>query len=190
MLWDCKKRAGLLPPLNTWAYYIEGVRGESFPPAVGDMSFALQLCSAVDWPPAAGGMLCPSPRHYFSSSPNCSATARAAAKVNSSGDLASLQSIGYREAQAFLAGDLSAEAAVDAIVLASRQYAKRQRTWFRSLREAHWLEEPRWPVALRQEVLEVGVYGAALVRGGAERERQRHRLCVASLQPLWVVAEA
>lgn len=79
---------------------------------------------------------------------------RAALGKGFSGDLASLQSIGYREAQAFLAGDLSAEAAVDAIVLASRQYAKRQRTWFRSLREAHWLEEPRWPVALRQEVLD------------------------------------
>lgn len=70
-----------------------------------------------------------------------------------SGDLASLQSIGYREAQAFLQGELSAEAAIDAIVLSSRQYAKRQRTWFRGIEGAYWLEEPCWPEPLLRKVL-------------------------------------
>jgi len=44
-----------------------------------------------------------------------------------------LQAIGYREAQAFLRGELSRERAIEAMRLATRQYAKRQRTWFRAL---------------------------------------------------------
>ena len=71
-----------------------------------------------------------------------------------SGELASLQSIGYREAQAFLRGELSEEAAIEAIVLTSRQYAKRQRTWFRGIAGAHLLEEARWPVSLQRKVLD------------------------------------
>jgi tRNA dimethylallyltransferase len=47
-----------------------------------------------------------------------------------------LQAIGYREAQAHLRGDLSREQAIAGIALATRQYAKRQRTWFRRLEEA------------------------------------------------------
>jgi tRNA dimethylallyltransferase len=44
----------------------------------------------------------------------------------------SLQAIGYREALAHLAGDLSHAAMEAAINLATRQYAKRQLTWFRA----------------------------------------------------------
>lgn len=59
--------------------------------------------------------------------------------------LPSLQTIGYREAQAHLRGELPAAAAVAAMARATRQYAKRQRTWFRRLPEARWLSgvEPR-----------------------------------------------
>ena len=46
-------------------------------------------------------------------------------------DLAPLQAIGYREAQLFLRGEMAADEAVRAMALATRQYAKRQRTWFR-----------------------------------------------------------
>ncbi len=41
------------------------------------------------------------------------------------------QAIGYKEAAAFLAGDLSLDEAKAAVTLATTQYAKRQRTWFR-----------------------------------------------------------
>jgi tRNA dimethylallyltransferase len=56
------------------------------------------------------------------------------------GDLPPLQAIGYREAQLYLEGVLDREAAVEAMVLATRRYAKRQRTWFRGLHGAIWLE--------------------------------------------------
>lgn len=45
------------------------------------------------------------------------------------------QTLGWREIQAMLAGTLSREACIAAIQQATRQYAKRQMTWFR--REAH-----------------------------------------------------
>jgi tRNA dimethylallyltransferase len=43
-----------------------------------------------------------------------------------------LLSIGYREIVQFLQGDLARDELVSAIVLVTRQYAKRQRTWFRN----------------------------------------------------------
>ncbi len=55
-------------------------------------------------------------------------------------DSAALQSIGYREAQLVLAGRSGIEEAVAAATLATRRYAKRQRTWFRGLADAHWLD--------------------------------------------------
>ena len=42
-----------------------------------------------------------------------------------------LMSIGYREIVLFLQGEMSREDLVPAIVRSTRQYAKRQRTWFR-----------------------------------------------------------
>jgi tRNA dimethylallyltransferase len=54
-------------------------------------------------------------------------------------DLAPLQAIGYREAQSYLRGEIGADDAVRAMTLATRQYAKRQRTWFRRS-EASWYE--------------------------------------------------
>ncbi len=46
-------------------------------------------------------------------------------------DAKALQSIGYREAVLCLDGSLSPQAALDQTIIATRQYAKRQRTWFR-----------------------------------------------------------
>jgi tRNA dimethylallyltransferase len=51
-----------------------------------------------------------------------------------------LAAIGYREARAYLSGALAPDEAIAAITLATRQYAKRQRTWFRRLEGARWLE--------------------------------------------------
>jgi tRNA dimethylallyltransferase len=41
------------------------------------------------------------------------------------------QAIGYAEAAAVARGEMTREAARDAIVTATRRYARRQRTWFR-----------------------------------------------------------
>ncbi|MEO1329606.1 MAG: tRNA (adenosine(37)-N6)-dimethylallyltransferase MiaA, partial [Pseudomonadota bacterium] len=48
-----------------------------------------------------------------------------------------MQALGAKPLAAHLAGDLSLEAAIDASVVATRQYAKRQETWFRG-RFADW----------------------------------------------------
>jgi tRNA dimethylallyltransferase len=52
-------------------------------------------------------------------------------------DRPSARAIGAPELMAHLAGDLALDAAIAAAKQASRQYAKRQRTWFRN-RMADW----------------------------------------------------
>lgn len=47
-------------------------------------------------------------------------------------DHQSSKAIGAPELIAYLSGELSLQAAIEASIIASRQYAKRQRTWFRS----------------------------------------------------------
>jgi tRNA dimethylallyltransferase len=48
--------------------------------------------------------------------------------------------IGYGQAFGLLEGGLSKQEALDSIILATRQYARRQRTWFRRLPGIHWLQ--------------------------------------------------
>ena len=48
--------------------------------------------------------------------------------------------IGYRELREVARGEMKLEAAKDAIQIATRQYAKRQATWFRREPGVHWLE--------------------------------------------------
>lgn len=57
----------------------------------------------------------------------------------------SLQAIGYKELTAFLRGEDTEAAAREKIKLASRRYAKRQRTWFRRNADIHWIELPDAP---------------------------------------------
>jgi tRNA dimethylallyltransferase len=52
----------------------------------------------------------------------------------------SAQAIGYAEALALLAGTLSETQAIDAVATRTRQYAKRQRTWFRNQLTPHWID--------------------------------------------------
>ena len=49
-----------------------------------------------------------------------------------------LQTVGYRELFGHLAGDLSLEDAVEIIKINTRQYAKRQMTWFKKDEEVNW----------------------------------------------------
>ena len=62
------------------------------------------------------------------------------------------QAIGYREAVAVLAGTLTREEAVARTQRRSRQYAKRQLTWFRKEPEVRWLDAAD-PAGLREAVL-------------------------------------
>jgi tRNA dimethylallyltransferase len=55
-------------------------------------------------------------------------------------EAAALRAIGYRELAAHLAEEVSLEEAREAIIKSTRQYAKRQMTWFRRQTPAEWFE--------------------------------------------------
>lgn len=57
--------------------------------------------------------------------------AERALKLGYAEDCPGLKSLGYREAISYLKGDLNKEKALERITVLTRQYAKRQRTWFR-----------------------------------------------------------
>jgi tRNA dimethylallyltransferase len=66
------------------------------------------------------------------------------------GPVKALDSLGYRQALAVLAGTSSVEAAIEAAQQGHRNYAKRQLTWFRREPEVHWIESfGNEPEALR-----------------------------------------
>lgn len=56
------------------------------------------------------------------------------------GPVTALDSLGYRQAKAVVAGTASLEEAVKAAQQGHRNYAKRQLTWFRREPDVHWLE--------------------------------------------------
>lgn len=55
-------------------------------------------------------------------------------------DLPLLNTLGYQEVKQYLAGDISLEEAQRLTVLHTRQFAKRQRTWFRADSSIHWFD--------------------------------------------------
>ncbi|KYC42919.1 tRNA dimethylallyltransferase [Scytonema hofmannii PCC 7110] len=55
-------------------------------------------------------------------------------------DLALLNTLGYQEIKQYLAGEISLEKAKELTVLHTRQFAKRQRTWFRAYTEIEWFD--------------------------------------------------
>lgn len=54
-------------------------------------------------------------------------------------DAKALESIGYRQAVGVLAGQMSVEEAIENTQQSTRQYAKRQLTWFRREAGVHWI---------------------------------------------------
>src|ERR687886_71070 len=56
------------------------------------------------------------------------------------GDLPLLDTLGYREMKQYLAGDISLSQAKELTVLHTRQFAKRQRTWFRAYPDIEWFD--------------------------------------------------
>ncbi|MBE9141736.1 tRNA (adenosine(37)-N6)-dimethylallyltransferase MiaA [Planktothrix mougeotii LEGE 06226] len=55
-------------------------------------------------------------------------------------ELSLLETLGYQEIKQYLAGDISLETAKELTVLHTRQFAKRQRTWFRAISEIQWFD--------------------------------------------------
>jgi len=65
-------------------------------------------------------------------------------------DLPLLTTIGYAEAQRVLSGELSEAAAIDLTCQRTRQFAKRQRTWFRRRHRPQWLQAPDTATQLKE----------------------------------------
>jgi tRNA dimethylallyltransferase len=55
-------------------------------------------------------------------------------------DLPLLNTLGYAEMRRYLHREISLAAAIDLTVVHTRQFAKRQRTWFRSIPEIEWFD--------------------------------------------------
>ncbi|MGH2415335.1 MAG: tRNA (adenosine(37)-N6)-dimethylallyltransferase MiaA, partial [Microcystaceae cyanobacterium] len=55
-------------------------------------------------------------------------------------DLALLNTLGYQEIKQYLAGDISLDEAKELTVLHTRQFAKRQSTWFRAYPQIEWFD--------------------------------------------------
>lgn len=53
-------------------------------------------------------------------------------------ELPLLNTLGYQEIKQYLTGEISLEAAKELTVLHTRQFAKRQRTWFRASPQIEW----------------------------------------------------
>ena len=56
-------------------------------------------------------------------------------KVSSYQECKPLQSIGYKQVCQFIHGEIGEEELFDKILFATRQYAKRQCTWFKQVKE-------------------------------------------------------
>ncbi|RVA17665.1 tRNA (adenosine(37)-N6)-dimethylallyltransferase MiaA, partial [Mesorhizobium sp. M7D.F.Ca.US.004.03.1.1] len=54
-------------------------------------------------------------------------------------DLPAMKAIGVRELQAAMAGEIGFPEAIERAKIATRQYSKRQTTWFRHQLEPEWL---------------------------------------------------
>jgi tRNA dimethylallyltransferase len=55
-------------------------------------------------------------------------------------DLSLLNTLGYQEIKQYLAGDVSLDEAKELTILHTRQFAKRQRTWFRAYPQIEWFD--------------------------------------------------
>jgi len=69
-------------------------------------------------------------------------------------DLPLLSTLGYREMKQYLSGEISLSEAKDLTVLHTRQFAKRQRTWFRASPQIEWFDaqQPDLLEQVRQRV--------------------------------------
>jgi len=66
-----------------------------------------------------------------------------------------MRAIGYREVHALLAGELREAEARERIFVATRRYAKRQRTWFRAEPGLEWIDAGAREAALERALAEL-----------------------------------
>jgi len=80
--------------------------------------------------------------------------ARSSAKGFASYSRTASQALGYREVLEYLNGQRDLAATIELVKLRTRQFAKRQLTWFRSLGECRWVtvSEPFEPTAIAQRI--------------------------------------
>jgi tRNA dimethylallyltransferase len=73
------------------------------------------------------------------------------------------QAVGYKEVLEFLDGQRDLPATIELVKLRTRQFAKRQLTWFRSLSECRWItvDEPLEAEAVAGRILDSGAGGSA-----------------------------
>jgi tRNA dimethylallyltransferase len=55
-------------------------------------------------------------------------------------DLPNLDTLGYAEMRQYLRGEISFKEAIELTIIHTRQFAKRQRTWFRNIPDIIWLD--------------------------------------------------
>jgi len=68
--------------------------------------------------------------------------------------LTSQQAIGYKELSGYLKNEVSLGEAVDTLKARTRQYAKRQLTWFRADPRVHWIDVDEKPtIVVAEEIL-------------------------------------
>ncbi len=70
-------------------------------------------------------------------------------------NLRPLQSLGYKQAFQHLTGGLPYEDAIEECQAKTRQFAKRQMTWFRKEQNVHWLQGFGADTAIRREALDL-----------------------------------
>lgn len=71
-------------------------------------------------------------------------------------DLPVMRAIGVREIAAWIAGEISRDAMIERATMATRQYAKRQYTWFSRQPPVHWLRV--------QEILDVQISNELVIK--------------------------
>lgn len=70
-------------------------------------------------------------------------------------DPPSMSGIGYRQLGAYLRGEMTLEQAVERIRIETRQYAKRQMTWFKRDKSISWINSEREVSKLIRQFLEI-----------------------------------
>ena len=76
-------------------------------------------------------------------------------------DAQSMQAIGYKETVHMLRGEITRREAIESVAVATRQYAKRQMTWFRRTPGIRWFD--------RTEYLDANACHAAMITAIRER---------------------
>jgi tRNA dimethylallyltransferase len=65
------------------------------------------------------------------------------------------ESLGYKQALSFVRGESTLDAAMESTLIETRQYAKRQRTWFRRDPRIHWLRGFGIDARVQEEAQEI-----------------------------------